>query len=89
MLTPRDFGLSARHYRVQGQQLAEAMPARCPNGHPLGTDTVLIGNHPCVACTGTGHRTWRCRECDACWIWPACVHRPQWPEWPGLGTDDS
>ncbi len=84
MLTPDGFNLSARHYRIEGHNLIEACPPRCPQGHPLGRDTVLIGNHPCVQCTGSGHRTWRCRTCDACWIWPACVDRPDWPEWPGI-----
>lgn len=86
MLTPNDFGLSDWHYRIQGQQLSEAMPNRCPSGHLLGKNTVLIGNHPCVNCTGSSHRTWRCRECDACWIWPACADRPEWPEWPGINA---
>ena len=40
MLTPDDFGLSDRHYRVHGQQLSEAMPDRCPAGHVLGENTV-------------------------------------------------
>jgi hypothetical protein len=84
VLTPGDFGLSQRHYRVDGQRMVEAMPGRCPAGHPMGENTVLIGNHPCVKCTGSSHRTWRCRECDACWIWPACVDRPDWPEWAGM-----
>jgi len=84
MLTPGQFGLSARHYKIDGQRMIEALPPRCPHGHLLTRDTVLIGNHPCVKCTGSGHRTWRCRECDSCWIWPACVDRPDWPEWSGL-----
>jgi hypothetical protein len=83
MAAPKDWGLSEQHYRIRGRELAEAMPDRCPSGHPLGRDTVLIGNHPCVKCTGSSHRTWRCRLCDACWIWPACVDRPGWPEWAG------
>lgn len=83
-LTPEDFGFSSRYYRmVVGHQMIEACPPRCPNGDPLREDTVLIGNHPCTRCHGSGHRTWRCRVCDACWIWPACLDRPQWPEWPG------
>jgi len=84
MLTPDDFGLSDRHYRIQGHQLSEAMPDRCPAGHILGKNSILLSNHPCTSCTGSSHRTWRCRACDACWIWPACTDRPEWPEWPGI-----
>ena len=87
VLKPDDFGLSDRHYRIRGHQLSEMMPDRCPAGHPLGKETVLVSNHPCVMCTGSSHRTWRCRQCDACWIWPACVDRPDWPEW--SGTDET
>jgi|GEM_PF-3288662 len=79
MLTPDDFGLSDRHYRIQGHELIEAMPDRCPAGHALGKNNILLSNHPCTGCTGSSHRTWRCRECDACWIWPACADRPDWP----------
>jgi len=43
MLTPDDFGLSDQHYRIHGHQLSEAMPDRCPAGHVLGENTVLIG----------------------------------------------
>lgn len=86
MGTPEAWGLSALHYWIRGDQLSEAIPSRCPSGHRLSRDSVLIGNHPCVACTGAGHRTWRCRECDATWIWPACIDRPGWPEWSGIDT---
>ena len=55
----------------------------------MGENTVLIGNHPCVKCTGSSHRTWRCRECDACWIWPACTDRPGWPEWAGIRSNEN
>jgi hypothetical protein len=57
MLTPEDFGLSARHYRIQDHQLIEAMPDRCPAGHVLGRDDVLVSNYPCARCTGRGHRS--------------------------------
>ena len=43
MLTPDDFGLSDRHYLIRGHQLFEATPERCPAGHPLGKNNVLIG----------------------------------------------
>ena len=62
MGTAEDWGLSRQHYRMRGRELAEVMPDRCPAGHLLGRDTVLIGNHPCVKCTGFSHRTWRCRK---------------------------
>jgi len=80
-----DFGLSPRHFRLgPHRELIELSPAMCPRGHPLGADHCLAGNHPCVSCTGTSHRIWLCRECDAGWIWPACAKKPQWPEWPGV-----
>src|SRR6478672_11285958 len=82
--TPGDFGLSDRHYRIRGHELAEAMPDRCPAGHILEKNTILVSNHPCTSCNGSSHRCWRCRECDACWIWPACTDRPDWPEWSGI-----
>jgi hypothetical protein len=87
VLEPEQFGLSADHYRISGMRMTETAPPRCPRGHPLGRDTVLIGNHPCVKCTGSSHRTWRCRECDACWIWPRCRDRPDLPEWTGVRSD--
>ncbi|HZM65944.1 MAG TPA: hypothetical protein VFC16_06550 [Nakamurella sp.] len=86
MLTPDDFGLSDRHYRIRGHELFEAMPEHCPTGHVLGNNNILLSSHPCTNCTGSSHRTWRCRECDACWIWPACTDRPEWPEWTGVDT---
>ena len=76
VLTPEDFGLSARHFRIHGHQLVEAMPDRCPAGHVLGRNNVLVSNYPCVGCTGRSHRLWRCRSCDACWVWPACTMPP-------------
>src|SRR4029077_1957045 len=79
--TPEDFGLSEQHYRIKDHPQPESTPGRGPAGHPLGSDTVLLGNHPCVKCTGFSHRTWRCRECDACWIWPACADPPERPGW--------
>lgn len=86
MLTPDDFGLSPNHYRIVDQTLIEKWPTICPNQHPLGRQNCLVGNHPCVTCTGSSHRTWQCVFCDACWIWPACRDRPEWPVWTG---DDS
>ena len=39
VLTRDDFGLSDRHYRIQGHELFEAMPDRCPTGHVLEKTT--------------------------------------------------
>ena len=38
-------------------------PTRCPNGHPLGPNRVLVGHQPCLG-HGGGHTTWACRACD-------------------------
>jgi hypothetical protein len=35
-------------------------PTRCPNGHPLGPNRVLVCHQACL-----GHTTWTCRTCDA------------------------
>lgn len=85
-----DFGLSPRHFRLDGHHLLiELAPAECPNGHPLGGDHGLAGNHPCVSCTGSSHRIWLCRECPAGWIWPACVKAPTYIEWAGVDEPDA
>jgi hypothetical protein len=39
-------------------------PARCPNGHPLGPNQVLVGHVACLG-HGGGHTSWHCRACDA------------------------
>jgi hypothetical protein len=38
-------------------------PSRCPNGHTLGPQQVLVGHQPCLG-HGGGHTTWTCRTCD-------------------------
>ena len=38
-------------------------PSRCPNGHPLGPNQVLVGHVACLG-HGGGHTTWTCRTCD-------------------------
>ena len=38
-------------------------PARCPRGHILGPNEVLVG-HPACLGHGGGHTTWTCRTCD-------------------------
>jgi len=40
-------------------------PARCPNGHPLGPNQVLVGHVACLGHGGGGHTSWHCRKCDA------------------------
>jgi hypothetical protein len=39
-------------------------PTRCPNGHALGPQQVLVGHQACLG-HGGGHTTWTCRLCDA------------------------
>jgi hypothetical protein len=38
-------------------------PTRCPNGHTLGPQQVLVGHQACLG-HGGGHTTWTCRTCD-------------------------
>src|SRR6185295_6965953 len=40
-------------------------PERCPNGHPLGPNQVLVGHVACLGHGGGGHISWHCRTCDA------------------------
>jgi hypothetical protein len=40
-------------------------PSRCPNGHPLGPNQVLVGHVACLGHGGGGHVSWHCRTCDA------------------------
>jgi hypothetical protein len=40
-------------------------PSRCPNGHPLGPNQVLVGHVACLGHGGGGHISWHCRTCDA------------------------
>jgi hypothetical protein len=35
-------------------------PSRCPNGHRLGANQVLVGDVACL-CHGGGHTSWHCR----------------------------
>ncbi len=74
------FGRNPEFYCFDGIRMTERAPLLCPLGHPLGRDRMLVGSHPCL-CAGTSHRTWRCRTCDAVWISPACLTRPNWPVW--------
>jgi hypothetical protein len=40
-------------------------PTRCPNGHTLGPNQVLVGHVACLGHGGGGHTSWCCRSCDA------------------------
>jgi hypothetical protein len=40
-------------------------PSRCPNGHLLGPQQVLVGHVACLGHGGGGHTSWHCRTCDA------------------------
>lgn len=87
MVTPADFGLSPRHFRIRGRhEMVELTPSLCPNGHRFENGSYLTGNSPCVACTGSSHRIWLCQSvrCSAGWIWPACKDRADLPEWDGI-----
>ncbi len=65
--------------------MKESAPTRCPNGHPLGPNTVLVGALPCLCHPpATVHRTWRCTACDACMTRPACSRNPEWTVWPSI-----
>src|SRR3954451_15637173 len=39
-------------------------PPRCPNGHTLGANQVLVGHVACLGHGGGGHTTWTCQTCD-------------------------
>jgi hypothetical protein len=86
MIEQNRYGLDDRYYWRTGENgVAERFPEFCPLGHPLGADTVLISSSPCL-CAGRPHRTWRCWVCDgtadaSVWVWPACVHHPEWTPW--------
>src|SRR6478736_605632 len=45
-------------------------PSRCPNGHPLGPNQVLVGHVACLRHGGGGHTSWHCRTCDAVTLGP-------------------
>ncbi len=67
----------------EASNMKESAPTRCPNGHPLGPNTVLVGALPCLCHPpATGPRTWRCTACDACMTRPACSRNPEWTVWP-------
>ncbi|MGO9351066.1 MAG: hypothetical protein ACLP3C_09685, partial [Mycobacterium sp.] len=40
-------------------------PQRCPNGHRLGPNLVLVGHQPCAGNCHGGHTTWECLSCNA------------------------
>ena len=39
-------------------------PTRCPNGHQLGPNQVLVGHVACLGHGGGGHTSWHCRTCE-------------------------
>jgi hypothetical protein len=45
-------------------------PLRCPNGHQLGPNQVVVGHVACLG-HGGGHTTWDCLECEAITYGPA------------------
>lgn len=55
----------------------EPSPESCPQGHQLGPDRMLLGWQSCLCTTAVrnhgGHRTWRCRECEAVITAPPCM----------------
>lgn len=40
-------------------------PQRCPRGHQLGPNRMLVGHQPCAGNCHGGHITWACLQCDA------------------------
>src|SRR5258705_13043463 len=48
-------------------------PSRCPNGHNLGPNQVLVGHVVCLGHGGGGHTSWHCRTCDAVVYGPPMV----------------
>ena len=46
---------------TDGKWVTEA-PTRCPNGHTLGPNQVLVGHVACLG-HGGGHTIWHCRTC--------------------------
>ena len=62
-------------------EAADKRDNSCQAGQRSASNPVhKVGNHPCL-CVGVPHRTWRCRECDALWVWPPCRDRPEWAAW--------
>src|SRR5262245_60299604 len=47
------------------------LPSRCPNGHELGSNQVLVGHVACLVHGCGGHTSWHCRTCDAVVYGPA------------------
>ncbi len=75
--------LDRRYFSSVGiHGIQERAPGRCPTGHRLGPDTMLIGAYPCL-CAGHPHRLWLCIECAAVLVRPPCVHHPEWVGWLG------
>lgn len=80
------YRLNGLYFTAFGRNgVVERFPRFCPDGHPLGPDTVLVGSYPCL-CAGRPHRTWRCWACDSAqvdsvWVWPPCIHHPEWTAW--------
>jgi hypothetical protein len=50
--------------QATNEQWITKPPTRCPNGHTLGPNQVLVGHQACLG-HGGGHTTWTCRTCDA------------------------
>ncbi|MET3806472.1 hypothetical protein ABIB25_003487 [Nakamurella sp. UYEF19] len=77
------YQVDRRYFTATGKHgVIERFPTICPNGHPLGPDTMLVAAHPCL-CISHGHRIWRCWTCDAVWTRPPCSRHPEWTPWSG------
>ena len=61
-------------------------PTRCPNGHPLGPNQVLVGHQACLG-HGGGHTTWTCRTCDQTVYGPPLNTHCTRARWAGDGAD--
>jgi hypothetical protein len=48
-----------------GTKVINRPPSRCPSGHLLGPNQVLVGHVACLGHGGGGHTSWHYRTCDA------------------------
>lgn len=73
--------IDGRFYRLgPAGELIELAPKLCPNGHPLGPGTVLVGSRG-----ATGSRTWTCQRCGASWTVQPLAGAVTWPGVPLQG----
>lgn len=67
-----------------GMSSYERPPKQCPNRHPFGPNTCLVGWEVCACTTAHngGHRTHYCRQCGETVRTPPCAGaKPQTDRW--------